>query len=60
MICVHDRDSMERATLIAAWSEVFEALPPEGLSRVFLRRFLATELQTQRRRGLPNRTKKGA
>jgi hypothetical protein len=49
---VAEIEAMDRAALIAAWSEVFGSPAPKGLSRRFLRCFLATELQTQRFGGL--------
>ncbi|MDU8912503.1 DUF2924 domain-containing protein [Aestuariicoccus sp. MJ-SS9] len=45
-------EAMDRAALIAAWSEFFGSPAPRGLSRRFLRCFLATELQTRRFGGL--------
>ena len=53
MIRVSDLETMERAALIAAWSEVFGAPVPKGISRSFLRRFLAIEIQIRRSGGLP-------
>jgi len=43
---------MDRAALIAAWAEIFGTPVPKSLSKTFLRRFLATELQTRRFGGL--------
>lgn len=50
---VTEIETMDRAALIAAWDEVFAAPVPKRLSRPFLRRFLAFELQAQERGGLP-------
>lgn len=58
MIRVSDLDTMDRAALIAAWDQVFRTPVPKGLSRTFLRRFLATEIQTRRSGGLPARLRK--
>ncbi len=53
MIRVSDLETMDRAALIAAWAEVFAAPAPKGISRSFLRRFLAIEIQTRRSGSLP-------
>ncbi|RYH06260.1 DUF2924 domain-containing protein [Tropicimonas sp. IMCC6043] len=58
MIRVADLETMDRAALIAAWTDVFGTPVPKGLSRSFLRRFLATEIQTRRSGGLPARVRK--
>ncbi|MFD0979936.1 MULTISPECIES: DUF2924 domain-containing protein [Roseobacteraceae] len=58
MIRVADLETMDRAALIAAWTEIFDTQVPKGLSRSFLRRFLATEIQTRRSGGLPARVRK--
>ncbi|SDL26002.1 DUF2924 domain-containing protein [Aliiruegeria lutimaris] len=58
MIRVADLQTMDRAALIAAWVEVFGTPVPKGLSQSFLRRFLATEIQTRRSGGLPTRIRK--
>ncbi|MBO9400927.1 DUF2924 domain-containing protein [Shimia sp. R9_3] len=47
-----DLDTMDRAALIAAWSDLFSYPAPKGISQSFLRRFLAVELQTRRHGGL--------
>ena len=44
---------MDREGLIAAWAEVFGTPVPKRLSRPFLRRFLAFEVQARERAGLP-------
>jgi len=54
---VADLETMDRAALVAAWAGVFGTPAPKGLSRAFLRRFLATEVQTRRRGGIGRRTK---
>ncbi|WP_297755802.1 DUF2924 domain-containing protein [uncultured Shimia sp.] len=46
-------ETMERAALMAVWSEVFNAPVPKRLSSPFLRRFLAFELQARESSGLP-------
>lgn len=58
MISVQDLESMDRAALIAAWSKIFNDPPPKSLSRAFLRRFLAIEIQTRRLGGMSTRTRK--
>jgi hypothetical protein len=58
MIRVADLETMDRAALIAAWTDIFNTPVPKGLSRSFLRRFLATEIQTRRSGGLPARVRK--
>ncbi len=42
---IADIETMDRAALIAAWSQVFGTPVPKRLSGPFLRRFLAFELQ---------------
>ena len=56
MIHVSDLETMDRAALVAAWSDVFRAPPPKSLSRAFLRRFLANEIQTRRMGGVSKST----
>jgi hypothetical protein len=46
-------ETMDRAALLAAWSEVFQSPVPKGLSQSFLRRFLAFEVQARQFGGLP-------
>jgi len=53
MISVGDLQNMDRGSLVAAWSEVFQTPAPKGISRTFLRRFLAYELQARQSGGLP-------
>ena len=50
---VSEIEAMNRAALIAARSQVFEVPVPKGLSKPFLRRFLAFEVQARRYGGLP-------
>ncbi len=50
---VADIEAMDRAALLAAWSEMFRDPVPKGLSQSFLRRFLAFELQARQFGGLP-------
>ncbi|NDW45424.1 DUF2924 domain-containing protein [Ruegeria sp. PrR005] len=42
-----------RETLLDHWRDIFAAPPPKGLSQVFLRRFLAFEVQARQQGGLP-------
>lgn len=51
MIEVSDLASMDRAALIAAWAAHFAKPAPKGMSRSFLRRFLAVEIQNRQRGG---------
>lgn len=50
---VAEIEAMDRAALIAAWDNIFNAPVPKGLSKPFLRRFLAVEVQARRMVGLP-------
>ena len=52
-LSVAEIETMDRAALIAAWHEVFGTPVPKRLSRPFLRRFLAFELQARQSSGLP-------
>jgi hypothetical protein len=45
--------TMDRAALVAAWSDLFQTPVPPHLSQAFLRRFLAFELQARQFGGLP-------
>jgi hypothetical protein len=56
MIRVADLETMDRAALLAAWSDLFGAPAPKGISRTFLRRFIAFEIQTRRKGGLSKKT----
>ena len=58
MTRVSDLETMDRAALVAAWSDVFRAPPPKSLSQAFLRRFLANEIQTRRLGGVSKTTLK--
>ncbi|WP_343082373.1 DUF2924 domain-containing protein [Ostreiculturibacter nitratireducens] len=51
---VADIEAMDREALLAAWMEIIGSPVPKGLSRPFLRRFLAFELQARRHGGLPS------
>jgi hypothetical protein len=53
MIRVEELETMDRAALLAAWSEVFKGPAPKGMSQSFLRRFLAFEVQARQAGGLP-------
>ena len=50
---VADIEGMDRAALAAAWSRLFDRPVPKGMSRSYLRRFLAFEVQARRAGGLP-------
>lgn len=50
---VSEIETMNRAALIAAWSDLLGTSVPKGLSQPFLRRFLAYEVQARRLGGLP-------
>ena len=52
-LTVADIEAMDRAALVAAWSEMFRDPTPKSLSQSFLRRFLAFELQARQCGGLP-------
>ena len=58
MIRVADLETMDRAALVAAWTDRFGTAVPKGLSMVFLRRFLATEIQTRQSGGLSRQVEK--
>lgn len=53
MIRLADLEGMDRAALLAAWSQIFGRPAPKGIGRTCLRRFLAFELQARRSGGLP-------
>ncbi|EAQ13591.1 Protein of unknown function (DUF2924) [Maritimibacter alkaliphilus HTCC2654] len=53
MIRVEELETMDRAALVAVWSEVFQSPVPKGMSQNFLRRFLAFEVQARQMGGLP-------
>lgn len=50
---VPEIERMDRAALIAAWSDLFGSPVPKGLSQPFLRRFIAFEVQARHAGGLP-------
>ena len=50
---VTEIEAMDRAALAAAWSLLFDRPVPKGMSRSYLRRFLAFEVQARRAGGLP-------
>ena len=52
---VAEIEAMDRAALMAAWSDLFRSPVPKGLSQSFLRRFLAFEVQARQLGGLPKR-----
>lgn len=52
MMRLDDLETMDRAALVAAWFEVFKTPAPKGMSRSFLRRFLAFEIQAWQVGGL--------
>ena len=45
--------SADRNALLDIWREVLASPPPKGMSQVFLRRFLAFEVQARQHGGLP-------
>ncbi|MEQ9176866.1 DUF2924 domain-containing protein [Roseovarius sp.] len=53
MISVAEIEVMDRPQLVAFWRDVFDASPPKNLSRPFLRRTLAFEVQARAIGGLP-------
>lgn len=53
MIRVEELETMDRAALVAVWSEAFQSPVPKGMSQNFLRRFLAFEVQARQMGGLP-------
>jgi hypothetical protein len=56
MIRIADLETTDRAALVAAWSDTVGSPAPKGISRTFLRRFLAFEIQVQRTGGLTKQT----
>lgn len=56
MIRIADLETMDRTALLAAWSDTFGSPAPKGISRTFLRRFLAFEIQARRAGGLSRQT----
>jgi hypothetical protein len=50
---IADIEAMDRTALIAVWSEIFGTPVPKRLSRPFLRRFIAFEIQARQFGGLP-------
>ncbi len=55
MITPAEIEKMDRAALLVSWLEHFGSPAPKGVSRPFLRRFLAFEAQSQRTGGLSNK-----
>ena len=53
MTTVAEIEVMDRPQLVAFWRDVFDASPPKNLSRPFLRRTLAFEVQARAIGGLP-------
>ena len=49
-------ETMDRAALSAAWTDLFKAPVPKSLSQLSLRRFLAFEIQARRSGGLSKQT----
>ena len=49
---VTELEAMDRAALVAAWSEIFGTPVPKRLSSPFLRRFLGFEIQARQFGGL--------
>ena len=52
-LMIEEIETMDRAALIAAWDHLFGTPKPKSLSRAFLRRFIAFEIQARRYGGLP-------
>jgi hypothetical protein len=50
-------EAMDRAALVAAWSEVIRTPVPKGLSKTLMRRFLAIEIQSRRSGGLSRKVR---
>ncbi|WP_135507638.1 DUF2924 domain-containing protein [Roseovarius aestuariivivens] len=53
MTTVAEIEEMDRGRLVALWLDLFRAPPPKSLSRPFLRRILAFEVQARGMGGLP-------
>ena len=53
---VAEIEAMDRAVLVAAWSDLFRTPVPKGLSKSLMRRFLAVEIQTRQFGGLSKKT----
>lgn len=53
MPSITDIEAMDRQVLITAWSDVFGTPVPKRLSKPFLRRFLAFEIQARQFGGPP-------
>ena len=53
MIRTEDLEAMDRAALLAAWSDLFGSPPPKKIGRPLLLLFLAFELQAREAGGLP-------
>lgn len=50
-----DLNTLDRSDLIQNWQKLFTSPVPKGLSKPFLRRLIAIELQSQQLGGLPKR-----
>ena len=55
MIRLEDLETMDRATLLAAWSDLFGSPAPRSIGKSHLKRFIAFEMQTRRSGGLSKR-----
>lgn len=53
-----DLETMDRGALLSAWSGFFGIPAPRTMSRVFLRQFLAFELQARQQGGLSKAVRK--
>jgi len=53
MTTVAEIETMDRPRLVALWQDLFGAPPPKSLSRPFMRRMLAFEVQARAMGGLP-------
>lgn len=52
--CIADLEAMDRIELLQLWQDGFGKPAPKGMSLTFLRRFLAFDLQSRSRGGLPS------
>ena len=50
---IDEIEMMDRQQLLALWQDLFDVPPPKSLSRPFLRRVLAFEVQARAMGGLP-------
>lgn len=55
---ISDLNPLDRRELLREWRKTFNTPPAHGMSRPFLRRFIAFETQARHFGGLPKQTKK--